>query len=140
MIILRGISGSGKSTYARENYPEEVICSADDFFTVDGEYCFNPSMLSEAHTQCFRTAIFGLQSRLDIVVDNTNTSIWEIAPYVLLAQAFGAEIEIIRVDCDPAVAAARNTHGVPSGAVFAMAARMEPLLPFWPAETVVGPF
>lgn len=140
VTILRGISGSGKSTYAKENYPEDSIVSADDFFMVDGEYRFDPEDLSLAHASCFSDAITRLETCRDVVIDNTNTSVWEISPYVLLAQAYEAQIEIIRVDCDPAVAAARNTHGVPLSTVFAMAARMETLLPFWPAEKVVGPF
>ena len=43
MIILRGVAGSGKSTLAQalaEKYEDSVICSADDFFMLDGEWVF----------------------------------------------------------------------------------------------------
>jgi hypothetical protein len=36
-----------------------------------------------------------LQSDADVIVDNTNTTLAEIAPYVALAQAFNAECEIL---------------------------------------------
>lgn len=142
LIILRGISGSGKSTYARKIKSDLpiVIVSADDHFMKDGEYIFNPAELPEAHRKCFMNCDDYLDAEFDVIVDNTNTSLWEISPYMMLAQKHRASVEIVRVDCDPKVAAARNTHGVPEGAVHAMAKRMEPLLPFWPKEMVVGPF
>ena len=59
---------------------------------------------------------------------------------MMLAQKHRADVVIIRVECDPEVAAARNTHGVPEAAVHGMHERMEDLLPFWPEEDVVGPF
>ena len=39
LILIRGVSGSGKSTFAEEFlYPTSLIISTDDFFMVDGEY------------------------------------------------------------------------------------------------------
>ncbi len=145
LIILRGISGSGKSTYADNvltegNESTTVIVSADDHFMKDGEYVFNPAELPEAHRRCFMNCDDYLDAGWDVIVDNTNTSLWEISPYMMLAQKHRAEVEIHHVLADPEVAAARNTHGVPEASVEAMAERMEPLLPFWPKEVTVGPF
>jgi len=36
VVIMRGVSGSGKSTYARTNYPSATILSSDDYWTKDG--------------------------------------------------------------------------------------------------------
>ena len=42
MFIMRGVPGSGKSTLAKrihKQYPDAVLCSADDFFVdTDGIY------------------------------------------------------------------------------------------------------
>jgi len=137
MRILRGVSGSGKSIMAAE-MPQAVVVSADDFFMVDGKYQFDVTKLGDAHGSCFRRAIEALQAGKDLVVDNTNCSVVEVAPYMLLAQAFGAETEIVRINCDPVVALARNTHGVPAKAIAAMAKALEEPLPLWyPPERVV---
>ncbi len=58
MIILRGVPGSGKSTFAKsfisQNGGNGKILSTDDYFMqiIDGVevYVYNRSLLSEAHT------------------------------------------------------------------------------------------
>ena len=139
LIIIRGIPGSGKSSFCEE-IEGAVVISADDHF-VDpetDEYEFKPEEIGEAHAGCFRRVLAHLQQGVDVVVDNTNVHVFEMAPYVLLGQSFGAEISIFRIVCDPEVAAERNVHGVPKEVVLGMAESMEPLLPFWPEEIVVG--
>jgi len=139
LVIMRGISGSGKSTHAKEAYPTAVIASADDTFTsLLGDYVFDPSQLTTAHVACFCKVDGALGAGKLVVVDNTNTQLWEMSPYVMLANKHGVKFKIVRVECDPKIAAARNTHGVPEEVVLAMAARMETPPPFWGAEEVVG--
>lgn len=93
--ILSGISGSGKSTYARRH--RGVIVSADDYFVRDGAYRFNPARLSSAHATCFARYLGALDDGHPLViVDNTNTTAVEIAPYVLAAQAKGYDHEYCR--------------------------------------------
>lgn len=143
VIILSGVPGSGKSTLAKSivvNAPA-VICSADNYFMVDGEYRFDPTKLGEAHAACLHRFTRSLITARDqtwakddnIIVDNTNTTALEMAPYVALAAAFGAECEIVTAVCDPEVAHARNTHGVPLAGVkrMAQAIRDRKLPPFW---------
>lgn len=141
VIILRGISGSGKSTYTRKHHPDALVCSADDFFIDErtGMYVFSPAKLGEAHQWCLRKFLTGLQSGVqEIVVDNTNTQLWEMSPYVQLASALGYEVLIVRMDTPVAVAAARNEHGVPQKAVQGMADRFQKVLPFWKEIVVSG--
>jgi hypothetical protein len=54
-----------------------------------------------------------------IVVDNTNLSAYEIAPYILGANAFDLAPEIITMDCRNSAEwfAKRNTHNVPVEAI-----------------------
>lgn len=141
VVVMSGIPGSGKSTLAAQLFDAGTArFSADDFFMVGGEYRFDPAKIGEAHNACLRGFVAAIQSDVHstLVVDNTNLSIAEIAPYAALAQAFGAELEILTVRCDPAIAAARNVHGVPAERVAAMAAQLEArqLPPWWPAREV----
>ena len=133
VIIMQGVSGSGKSTYAKEKFPEATVCSADSYFTSDdGTYDFMPEYIGHAHKACLRQFVDALGNRREtIVVDNTNTSQVEMAPYVAMAALRGYKVEIIRCEAPLEVCIERNTHGVPAGACTAMADRMEDPVPFW---------
>jgi len=52
--------------------------------------------------------------------------------------------EVIRFEVDPAVAAARNQHGVPQSEIEAQLRQIEGALetwpPFWPTPRAIGPF
>lgn len=126
VIVMSGISGSGKSTVVKGLISEaSVVCSADHFFMKDDKYIFNPRLLGEAHAQCLREFTDLLVELHEssyimadvIVVDNTNLTAIEMAPYVALAIAYGAKVEIITVICLPEVAFERNVHGVPLASI-----------------------
>lgn len=99
------------------------VVSADSFFINDeGEYVFDASQLPEAHGYCFREFLRALRERHNfVIVDNTNTTAVEIAPYMLAASAFEYEPEIITIMpngwSDLGQALARNVHGVSSNAI-----------------------
>lgn len=116
VTILRGISGSGKSTYATKHHPNAFVVSADSYHMANGVYAFDPANLSRAHAQCLRsfTAFVTTKNGTndEIVVDNTNTTVVEIAPYAALALAYGCELEIITLDTPLSIAWKRNIHGV----------------------------
>ena len=139
IYILQGVSGSGKSHIAKKLADEQDICSADDFFMRDGKYQFNLAKLGEAHGACLRKYVSLLlvnaQKGRPIVVDNTNTTVEELGRYYALAEAYGYKPIIITVECDPAIAAERNTHGVSLETCVAMAARIAvtngSLPPWW---------
>ena len=142
MTILRGIPGAGKSFFARPLLDAgAALASADSFFMVEGEYIFNPALIGQAHGFCFKTALAAVQSGRDVVVDNTATSIAEIAPYMLLGTSHDYQVEIVLVQ-PPSVeiAAARNTHGVPAEVVQRMADAIarDTLPPWWAQRTVQG--
>lgn len=148
--IICGISGAGKSTYVRNyklNYQDMFVltCSADDYFYRQGKYEFHALELPEAHAQCLRKFTEALQKgRLNdsavLFVDNTNTSIAEVAPYAALALAYGADLEIVILECPVEKAFARNTHGVPLKGVQGQNARLatlaDSLPPWWPVTRV----
>jgi hypothetical protein len=113
--IVRGPSGCGKTTFAKElradiiaeetslfphaPYLTPQIISADDFFTTkDGEYKFDRSMLSRAHTETISDAMSTLKMGRDVIITNTFTNYWEISPYIWMAQLAGAECIVYEPD------------------------------------------
>lgn len=145
VIIMRGLPGSGKSTFARQiikafNDPLNCrIVSADDYFSVDGEYRFDKSKLHEAHDQCLERfcVVVGNRSSLKLViVDNTNIHTWEIAPYYRLAEYYGATVKIVTMRTCLEDCLKRQTHGVPEVTMGMMHANLsrEVLPPHWKHE------
>ncbi len=154
MVIERGASGSGKSTHAKSliasNWGDgdttPQIISADDFFMRRGVYNFDPSLLSEAHGSCIRKAVAGIMRRADLVIDNTNCRVSEIAPYYALGDAYDYEVEIVchmpnPITYDGLTAkrlADRSRHGVPSSTIENMlhTINSEQLPPWW-KQTII---
>ena len=136
LVVLRGLPGSGKSTYVSKNFSghELAVCSADQYFMLEGQYHFNPSKLPNAHAFCFKAAIAACTDLVGVVViDNTSLTTWEVSPYASLAAAYGYTFEVITLTCTPEVSAARNVHGVTRATIDRMAATLETekLLPWW---------
>lgn len=147
VVIMRGVSGSGKSTYAKKHFPTGYRCSADDFFTdVVGEgkaYVFDAKRLGEAHRWCMSKFIRAV-THLDklgrnplVVVDNTNLALWEFMGYYQVATAMGYEVTVIRMDTPAEVAGKRNLHGVPVGKVVDMQRRFQHIPSFLGIEEKV---
>ena len=115
VYLLRGMSGSGKSTfiekYLKPRFDHLEVLSADRFFADEsGAYNFDAEYLSEAHNACYKSYKEALEAQFErfqnetkyrdmrrsaIVVDNTNLEMYEIAPYFMEAQTIGAFPEIL---------------------------------------------
>ena len=136
IVIMSGISCSGKSTYVKEHSTEDsAVCSADRYFTVGKwdpitksasyTYNFDPTKLGEAHAACMKRFIEACHEDVGydtLFVDNTNTTIIELAPYVAVANAFGYRPDIVTIHCSAEEAHRRdNGHNVPLAAKQRMA-------------------
>lgn len=122
-VIMRACSGAGKSTFIKNYFPKAIVVSADDFWLdKDGNYKFDPKRLGEAHAWALRRFVYEVQlAGMDgedttIVVDNTNTTVAELAPYYAVASAHGFDTQIVTLDVDEDTANARNVHNVPQEA------------------------
>ena len=89
-------------------------------------YEFAPNKLPMAHQQCMKAFVMTLSAAKDagqpfhIIVDNTNINSVEIATYYLVAEAMGAEVEILRVEASLDDCIRRNVHSVPDEVITRM--------------------
>lgn len=81
LYIIRGLPGSGKSTFAHKLGVKVV--ESDQFFENAGEYQFNPSKLPQAHEWCYNEVLWWLRNT-DVAVANTFSRIWEFQKYLNL--------------------------------------------------------
>jgi len=125
LIIIRGPSGFGKSTFA-EKIQEKLgsdkcdIHEADNFFYEDGVYRFDPNLLGKAHQYCRDSVKESLSKGKTVVVSNTSTRLKEFSDYIKMTELFEATVEVVRMKTRY-----KNTHGVPETKVDQMISRME---------------
>jgi predicted kinase len=115
--IIRGLPGSGKSTYAQENYPLSPIYEADMFF---GEkYNWNPSYIGSAHNWCYYNVLKSLYVGADCVVANTFVTNKELDRYLELQNIIpDLNIEIIEMRTQY-----KSVHNVPKEVIERMQRR-----------------
>lgn len=130
LFLVRGLPGSGKTTFAKEDLPYCNLFEADQFFIkqtmswhVTEEYNWSPEFLHEAHTLCRMNTIKSLYHGNDTVVANTFTTLKELQPYIDLKERF-PDLEIVIYEM---TAQYQNTHLVPIEALFRMKTRWETL-------------
>jgi predicted kinase len=132
VVILRGPSGSGKTRYTdsvaayavSEGLPVFIFSADHHMVDEENKYSFDANRLSECHDKCLKNYVETLQREAELcsnaylIVDNTNTRLWEMIPYVALARSYRAVVEVVTLVCDPAVAWKRNQHGTPADVVY----------------------
>lgn len=104
LYIVRGLPGSGKSTFAKNyilssfSYGGCWHVEADMFWMrPNGVYDFNPKLLKDAHEWCLNKTKQFLKGA-DVVVSNTFTTKREIQPYIDMSLDMGVPYIIIRCD------------------------------------------
>ena len=101
LFLIRGLPGSGKSTFAQHLVPDFLVCEADKFFITENGYEFDPSKLSEAHTWCQKTVEAYMQNSETfpkIAVANTFTRDWEMNLYFDLADKYNYTVFSVIVE------------------------------------------
>ena len=132
LYIVRGLPGSGKSTFAKKLVGEDfLVCEADKYF-IDketGEYNFDFTKIKDAHKFCKDTVETYMKDSLvndqfyrEIAVSNTFTQEWEMEPYIELAKQYGYQVTSLIVENRHGGV---NEHNVPEDKIEIMKNRFE---------------
>ncbi len=127
LILVRGLPGSGKSTFA--NYIKFIVdedrskmnyYEADLWFDIYCGSTFTPMRLKEAHKWCQDRVELALRRGESAMVSNTSTEEWEVEAYQKIAEKTGAEfISLILENRHDGV----SVHDVPETSVNRMRER-----------------
>ena len=130
LFLVRGLPGSGKSTFATHIWNEYAVCEADKFFyDKEGNYNFDPSKLKDAHAWCknevetrMKDHQINQQYYPEIAVSNTFTQEWEMKDYYELAEKYGYKVVSLIVENRHG---GKNVHGVSDDKLEIMKNRFE---------------
>ena len=117
LLIVRGLPGSGKSTYAK-SLIDRVHFEADMYFSRNGEYKWVASELGHAHKWCQEQVRKSLSEGNKVVVSNTFTKKWEMKDYLEMTPSV-AVVEM--------TSQYKNIHGVSEEHILKMRERYEKL-------------
>jgi len=130
LTIVRGLPGSGKSTFANFVWNDYAICEADKFFyDKEGNYNFDASKLKQAHEWCRNEVETRMKDNQnnpqyypEIVVSNTFTQEWEMQAYFDLAEKYEYKVFSVIVENRHGN---KNVHGVPDDTLKKMKDRFQ---------------
>ncbi len=126
LTLVRGLPGSGKSTYAKSLNIFHV--EADMYFIRNGKYTYNREDIGYAHSWCYETFTEAIVNLLDVVVSNTFTTKKEIEQYITFAELYDCDYQIITLTSNFG-----SAHGVPKETVNRMKQRWEDV----PGEIII---
>ena len=118
LFLVRGLPGSGKTSFASAIWNDYAVCEADKFFyDKEGNYNFDPTKLKEAHAWCKNEVESKMiehqnnqQYYPEIAVSNTFTQELEMEDYFKLAEKYGYKVVSLIIENRHG---GQNVHGVP---------------------------
>jgi predicted kinase len=130
LFLVRGLPGSGKTSFATHIWNEYAVCEADQYFyDKEGNYNFDPSKIKDAHAWCKNKVETMMgdhqlneQYYPEIAVSNTFTQEWEMEDYFKLAEKYGYKVVSLIVENRHG---GKNVHGVPEDKLEIMKNRFE---------------
>lgn len=130
LILLRGLPGAGKSTFANYIWESNAIFEADQYFyDEEGNYNFDAVKLPLAHKWCQLRVRHAMEENQEnpqyfseIIVSNTSTTEKELQPYIDLANEYGYSVISLIVENRHGNT---SVHGVPDETLEKMRKRFE---------------
>jgi predicted kinase len=108
LVLIRGLPGSGKTTLAKEKFPNHALIEADQWFETKDGYRWDFQDLPDAHIWCQKQTECLLRQGKNVVVANTFVQRWEMSFYVAIAVRTRSSLKVIT-----AKGSYKNIHGVP---------------------------
>ena len=111
LYLIRGVSGSGKSTFAerlREAGVVDRVIENDQFRTRGGRYVFRADDTERVCAECLRATAAALLAGQRVAVPNAFIRRWEMQPYLDLAKRGGVPVLVMVMDNQFG-----NVHGTP---------------------------
>jgi predicted kinase len=121
LVLVRGLPGSGKTTFVQKNFPEYTQFEAD-LYRYDGRglYIFEPELNYLCHKLCIASTKCALRRREDVAVANTFVTRKEMKPYFELAEEYNVPIKVFTCTGE-----FKSIHNVPEWVVERMKERWE---------------
>lgn len=123
LYLIRGLPGSGKSTFAQELKQRGLVdrvFEADQYFNLNGEYKFDPTKLAEAHRWCLNSTLSNLDVGANVAVANTFTTEKELEHYLYAAESMGVNVVSLIVENRQG---SSSVHNVPADTISRMKQR-----------------
>jgi hypothetical protein len=121
LVLLRGLPGSGKTTFAGM-IPDAVNFCADDYPELY-DPAFHPERLHDAHAWCKDSVRCAMLNNLEMIsVSNTLTQEWEFQPYIDMAEELGYNVVSLIVENRHGNS---SVHGVPNDVMNKMEKRFD---------------
>ena len=118
LILVRGLPGAGKTSFAEFLSQDIPVVSADDYFYDKGEYKFKIEELGQAHKYAQLCALTMMEKGISkICVANTFTTEKEMKPYFEMAEMCGYKVFSIIVENRHGNS---SIHNVPDETIVAM--------------------
>ncbi len=108
LVVLVGVSGSGKSTWAAQRFRSTEIVSSDHLRAVVGQGETDRSATVDAMAVLNQIVAARARRRLTCVVDTTGLHDGQRAAFLALARSAGIAAVVVLLDTPPRVARARN--------------------------------
>ena len=129
LYIVRGLPGSGKSTFAHsKRFAGALVLENDMYHIRDGVYVYQKENMPDAINWCMTACRYALLHHMDCVVSNTFTKCLYIRQYADLANYMNTQYKVFKC-----VGHWNNVHNVPSPVLDAMNKQWED----WQGEEVV---